>query len=96
MIIIVVIEAWLGIPCPLTTWENRLRVAGGQEPYALGFIENTLHKVMFFRLPAWAFVVAYSAFGLTVLATFLLAPPRHPRSATTVISRSASDRSTRS
>ncbi len=78
MIGIVVIQAWAGIVCPLTTLENRLRVAGGQEPYALDFIESWTHRIIFFRAHPWVFIASYSAFGLAVLATFVLAPPRRP------------------
>ena len=78
MIGIVVLEAWVNITCPLTTWENRLRRAGGLDPHELDFIERWLHQVMFFRAPAWVFVVLYSTFGLVVVATFVLYPPRWP------------------
>ena len=76
MIVVVVLEAILGITCPLTTLENALRRLGGQEPDALGFIDRWLHAIMFFRAPAWVFAVLYAAFGAAVLATFLIAPPR--------------------
>jgi hypothetical protein len=79
MIGIVVVQAWLGVVCPLTTLENVLRRKAGQEPYPLDFIESWLHKLMFFRAPAWVFIVMYSLFGLAVVATFVLAPPRWPR-----------------
>jgi Protein of Unknown function (DUF2784) len=79
MILIVVAEAWAGITCPLTTWENQLRMAGGGKAEVLGFIERWLHAVMFFRLPPWVFAVGYSGFGLIVLATFLLGPPTWPK-----------------
>lgn len=84
MIAIVVIEAILGITCPLTTLENRLRLAAGEQPHALDFIERWLHSIMFFRAPAWAFAVLYLAFGAAVLGTFLLAPPRWPTRTKTV------------
>ena len=80
MIGIVVVEAWAGITCPLTTLENRLRIAGGLESQKHDFIERWLHAVMFFSAPPWVFMVGYSAFGLAVLATFVLAPPRRPGS----------------
>ena len=79
MIGIVVFQAWVGIICPLTTLEKRLRIAGGQEVYALGFIESWTHSIIFFRAHPWVFLAAYSSFGLTVLATFLIAPPGWPK-----------------
>jgi len=76
MIGIVVLGAWIGMTCPLTTWENQLRQAGGQAANELGFIESWIHQIMFVRLPVWGFTVAYSTFGLLVLATLIFAPPR--------------------
>jgi hypothetical protein len=79
MIGVVVVQAWLGVTCPLTVLERRLRVAGGQAVSDLDFIEYWVHRVMFFRAPAYVFIACYTAFGLVVLATFLFAPPRWPR-----------------
>ena len=79
MIGVVVVEAWCGIVCPLTTWENELRKLAGQTSYSGGFIANLLHDAMFFQAEPWVFTLCYSLFGLAVLATFLLAPPRLPR-----------------
>src|SRR5687768_5744974 len=49
MIGIVVAEAWLGIVCPLTTWEKDLRQLAGQTAYRGDFIANLLHDAMFFQ-----------------------------------------------
>jgi polyferredoxin len=79
MIAIVVAEALCGIPCPLTVWEDRLRRAAGQETYPGDFIGYWAHQLIFFHAPPWVFTVIYILFGLAVLLTFLLAPPRWPR-----------------
>ena len=73
---IVVAEAWLGIECPLTTLENALRTAAGGAGYGSGFIEHWLGRVLFYEAPAWVFVLAYSAFGLALIATWFRYPPR--------------------
>ena len=78
MIGIVVVEAWLGIVCPLTTWEKSLRQRAGQAAYQGDFLANLLHDAMFFDAPPWVFTVGYTLFGLAVLATFLWAPPQVP------------------
>ena len=78
MIGIVVAEAWCGIICPLTTWEKNLRKLAGQETYGGDFIANLVHDALFFDLPVWGFTVIYTLFGLGVLATYILAPPRRP------------------
>ncbi len=76
MILIVVGESLAGIPCPLTVWEHDLRVRAGQTTFDGDFIAHWIHRLMFFRAEPWVFTVAYVTFGLVVLATFLLAPPR--------------------
>jgi len=78
MIGFVVAEAWCGIVCPLTTWENGLRARAGQATYGGGFLANLLHDTMFFEAEPWVFTVCYSLFGLLVLVAFVLAPPRIP------------------
>jgi hypothetical protein len=77
----VIFEAWSGIVCFLTEWENALRHRAGQAGYEpAGFIAHWLHRCIFFTAPAWVFTVCYTAFGLAVLGTLIFAPPRLPRS----------------
>jgi hypothetical protein len=76
----VVVQTYLGIVCPLTEWENRLRVAGGQQAYGdRGFIHHWLHNLIFFDAPGWVFMLCYTLFALLVLGTLILAPPQKPR-----------------
>jgi hypothetical protein len=81
LIVIVAGQAWLGIPCVLTVWENALRRHAGQDPYSTGFIERWVHRLIFVEAPAWVFTMTYTLFALAVLATFIFGPPRWPRSA---------------
>jgi hypothetical protein len=84
MIGIIVFESLLGITCPLTTWEHRLRAAGGEAIQARSFVGRWVHELLFYDAPVWVFTVAYCLFGAIVLTTFLLAPPelrRSPREA---------------
>lgn len=76
MIAMVVLEAWAGIVCPLTTLENWFRKKSGQHLYDGDFISIWLHDLLFIELPPWAFTSAYTLFGLAVLGTLWLAPPR--------------------
>ena len=76
MIGIVVAEAWLGITCPLTTWEKQLRRLAGETTYGGDFVGRWLHEVLFFDLPPWTFTLIYTAFGIAVAATWYVAPPR--------------------
>ena len=80
-ILVVVAEALLGITCPLTIWEKALRARAGQSSYRGDFIANLIHELLFYDAPPWVFTVCYSLFGLLVLLTFLLAPPRWRRRA---------------
>ncbi len=71
----VVLQAWFGIQCPLTTLETRIRVAAGQRPYSdNGFIADWLHQLFFFRADPWVFILAYTVFGLAVVGTLALVP----------------------
>jgi len=79
MIVIVVGEAWAGITCPLTTWEQQLREAAGQQAYRGAFLANLVHDLLFYDAEPWVFAVAYTEFGLLVVGSFVLAPPRWPK-----------------
>lgn len=78
-ILIVVVEAWLGIICPLTTLEMWLRRQGGVSSYAGSFIEYWLQSVLYFDLPPWVFILAYSLFATLILACYWVFPPRFKR-----------------
>lgn len=73
---VVVIQAWLGLSCPLTIFENTLRYATGEAGYQVSFISHWLHRLFFFRAPAWVFTLAYSLFGLLVLLSWWIYPPQ--------------------
>lgn len=71
----VVGQAWLGVVCPLTTWEMALREEAGAATYAGSFIQHWLHRLLYFTLPEWMFVVVYSLFGGLVLASWFVVRP---------------------
>ena len=79
MIGIVVVEALLGIPCPLTEWESDLRVGAGGEGYATSFVGELLSSVLFYEFKPWVFTVAYCLFGTVVLGLYLIYPPNWPQ-----------------
>lgn len=72
---IVVLQAWLGWLCPLTLWEHGLRRAAGQVPNEQGLIESWVGNLLFYDLPWWAFVMAYTAFALLVAWSWWWLPP---------------------
>lgn len=78
MIAVVVAEAWMGITCPLTIWERRLRVAAGQPFDGESWLGRSIHVLLFFDAPWWVFTTAYTACGLLIAASLILVPPRFP------------------
>ena len=83
-IAIVAAEAWFGVTCPLTTLEIWLRSKSGVTAAAMlneSFVGYWLHRLLFYSAPPWVFVVAYTVFGLLVIAAWFWFPPRSNRSA---------------
>jgi hypothetical protein len=76
MILLVVAEAWCGVVCPLTVWEQRLRALAGQTTYQGDFFPNLVHELLFYDAPTWVFTILYTLFGAAVAATLALVPPR--------------------
>jgi len=74
---VVAAESVLGFVCPLTTWENRLRVmAGSHGQYQGSFIQHWLHQVMFFDVRDSVLMMIYIVFFTAVALSFWLVPPR--------------------
>ena len=73
---VVVIQSWLGVICPLTTWEMALRAKAGDAVYGGTFISHWLDKLLYYNAPAWVFVVCYTVFGLLVLVSWFWVPPK--------------------
>ncbi|HET6328066.1 MAG TPA: DUF2784 domain-containing protein [Planctomycetaceae bacterium] len=75
-ILVVVLEAWCGLTCPLTTWENWLREQAGQTVEEGDFIGRWVHHALFYRADPEVFAIIYSAFGALVVFSLIVAPPR--------------------
>lgn len=73
---IVVFQAWLGILCPLTRWENALRAKAGGATYSGSFIAHWMNELLYFHAPDWIFMWAYTLFGASVLAAWIWIRPR--------------------
>lgn len=78
-ILVVIAESWLGITCPLTTLENHLRRESGGAAYEGDFIASCVHDTLFFECAPWVFTTIYSLFGLAVVVTLIVCPPRFSR-----------------
>lgn len=74
-ILFVAIEALLGVACPLTIWENRLR---GETGDGIGFLAYWVHEFLYYDFPAWAFTALYLSFALFVALLYWWSPPRLP------------------
>ena len=75
---IVVLEALFGITCPLTTWEENLRKAIGEDISQGSFMARLADHLLFFNISQQTLTVCYCLFGAVVLATVFLVPPRWP------------------
>lgn len=75
----IALQAWLGRLCPLTEWEQALRIRAGQDAYGESFIEHWLSRLLYFDLPWWTFVAAYSALALLLALCWRWWPPRPRR-----------------
>jgi multisubunit Na+/H+ antiporter MnhB subunit len=75
-IAVVVLQSWLGVLCPLTTLETGLRQRAGDAPYAGSFIAHWLEALLYYRAPAWIFMVCYTVFGAVVALSWYYIRPR--------------------
>jgi hypothetical protein len=76
VIVIVVLQAWLGVLCPLTIWEMELRAKAGQGGYEGSFIQHWLETILYYNAPDWVFILVYTLFGALVVASWFLVKPR--------------------
>jgi hypothetical protein len=78
---IVVLQAWFGIECPLTTLESALRTRAGEAGYGTSFIQDWLYRLLYYQAETWIFTVVYTVFGAAVALVWWFAPPvrRHSR-----------------
>jgi polyferredoxin len=74
-IAIITAETWLGFVCPLTTLEMWLRTQARTPTYRGSFISHWLQRLLYYDLPPWVFLVAYTLFGLLVLGAWIYFPP---------------------
>ena len=73
---VVVVQAWAGELCPLTVWEQGLRLRAGGVAYSGSFIAHWLGELLYYEAPMWVFALCYTVFGALVLAAWYLVRPR--------------------
>ena len=76
---IVVLQAWLGMICPLTTLERWLRTKAGDAVYPGAFVAHWVQRILYYDAPAWVFALLYTAFGALVVASWVWIRPRPTR-----------------
>jgi len=74
-IVIITLQAWLGMICPLTAWEQALRKSAGEPTYEGTFVGYWLGRLIYWDVPFWVFVIVYTMFGTVVLASWFLVRP---------------------
>lgn len=72
---IVVLQAWLGAICPLTTWEIALREKAGDAVYTGTFVAHWVESVLYYEAPHWVFTLVYTVFGALVAASWYWVRP---------------------
>ncbi len=73
---IVALQSWVGVICPLTTWEAALRQRAGEAAYSGSFVSHWLETILYYRAPAWVFTVCYTIFAAVVVASWFWVRPR--------------------
>ena len=73
---IVVLQSWIGMICPLTTWEMMLREKAGDAVYTGSFIAHWLEKLLYYQAPMWVFALCYTLFAALVVASWYWVRPR--------------------
>jgi len=76
---VVMIQAWLGEICPLTTLESWLRTQAGMSGYSESFIQHWVQQLLYYDAPFWIFATVYTLFALVVLFVWWCFPPRASR-----------------
>ena len=75
----VVVQAWMGATCPLTSLEMWLRARARTSSYSGSCIEHWLQQLLYYQAPPWVFTLGYTLFGLLVAASWIWFPPARRR-----------------
>jgi hypothetical protein len=75
----VVAESLGGVICPLTLWENELRIKAGNGVYQGTFMEHWVHQIMFYDASLETFTALYIIFFGAVLLSLWCVQPHWPK-----------------
>lgn len=71
-ILVVAVEAVVGIACPLTVWEHALR---GPTAAPEAFVSRWVARLLYYDFPPWVFTSVYVLFATAVAAAWHFVPP---------------------
>jgi polyferredoxin len=74
-IMVVLLQSWVGVLCPLTIWEMNLRQMAGDNTYEGSFIQHWLQTILYYDAPGWVFTLGYTLFGMLVLVSWFIIRP---------------------
>lgn len=74
-VLVVVLQSWLGVRCPLTAWEMALREKGGQEVYSETFVSYWVGTFLYYQGPPWVFTLLYTLIGVVIFMSWLYVRP---------------------
>ena len=72
----VVVQSWIGVICPLTTFEMALRSRAGDTQYTGSFISHWLETILYYQAPQWVFAACYTAFGVFAVSSWFWVRPQ--------------------
>ncbi len=74
---IVMVESCAGLTCPLTAWEEQLRLRAGQSAVVdQSFMQRWVGSLLFYDASEHLFTLIYAGLLLLIVLTFCLVPPR--------------------
>ncbi len=74
---VVLVQTVVGVICPLTVWEAALRERAGQPTYGdATFVQYWLQRLLYWELPASAFLLLYAIIMIAIVAAWWWVPPR--------------------
>lgn len=72
---VVAIQQYFSLNCPLTLLEKRLLILAGRETYSGAFIPHILNQVNF-NIPSQYYLPLYVTLSILFLFSFIIIPPK--------------------
>ena len=74
IMVMVVTEDLLRVPCPLTALERAFTRCAGGAGYSGDFLAHAAHQLLYFHAPAWVFSALHAGFFTLVVVTWWRVP----------------------